>query len=143
MPSSGQASQVEYFSAILFRQHAASIYGFVCFVFLFHFVRQKKCLSKRPSSYCLIHFGGSSGAAQGQLGVGRRSLMEDDLRWKMTFDGRRPSMEDDLRWKTTFDRRRPKMEDILRWKTTDGGRLIMGEVSLQEFSQQELYVSLA
>ena len=22
--------------------------------------------------------------------------MEDNLRWKMTFDGRRPSMEDDL-----------------------------------------------
>ena len=36
--------------------------------------------SKQPSSFCLIHFGGTSGAAQGQ---------------KMTFDERRPSMEDD------------------------------------------------
>ena len=25
-------------------------------------------LSKRPSSFCLIHFGGTSGVAQGQLG---------------------------------------------------------------------------
>ena len=38
---------------------------------------------------------------------------EDDLRWKMTFDGRRPLMEDDLQWKTTFDRRQPLMEDNL------------------------------
>merc|ERR1712055_808500 len=28
--------------------------------------------------------------------------MEDDLRWKTTFDGRQPLMEDDLRWKTTM-----------------------------------------
>ena len=35
--------------------------------------------------------------------------MEDDLRWKMTFDGRQPLMEDDLRWKTTFDGRRLSM----------------------------------
>ena len=41
-------------------------------------------------------------------------------------------MEDDLRWKKTFDRRQPSMEDILQWKTTDGGRVIMGEVSLQK-----------
>ena len=27
--------------------------------------------------------------------------MEDNLQWKMTFDGRRPSMKDDLQWKTT------------------------------------------
>ena len=62
-------------------------------------------LSKRPSSYCLIHFVGSSGAA---------------WRQKTTFNGRRPSMEDDLRWKTTFDGRRPSMEDDLPWKMTDG-----------------------
>ena len=30
--------------------------------------------------------------------------MEDNLRWKTTFDGRQPLMEDDLQWKTTFDR---------------------------------------
>ena len=41
---------------------------------------QIRFLSKRPSSYCLIHFGGSSGAAQGQLGGGRRPLMENDKR---------------------------------------------------------------
>ena len=44
--------------------------------------------------------------------------MEDNLRWKTTFDGRRPLMEDGLQWKTTFDGRRPSMEDDLRWKTT-------------------------
>ena len=64
-------------------------------------------LSKRPSSYCLIHFGGSSGAAHGQLmgssGVARRR--------KTTFDERRPSMEDDLQWKMTFDGKRHMMED--------------------------------
>ena len=32
--------------------------------------------------------------------------MEDDLSWKMTFDGRQPLMEDDLQWKTTFGGRR-------------------------------------
>ena len=65
---------------------ALSVSSFVSFVSF----RQKFYLSKRPSSYCLIHFGGSSGAArgqlggssgaaQGQLGGGRRPLMEDDL----------------------------------------------------------------
>ena len=65
--------------------------------------------------------------------------MEDDLWWKMTFDGRHPSMEeilwqkmtfygrrplmeDNLRWKTKFDGRQPLMEDTLRWKTTFDGR---------------------
>ena len=99
-------------------------------------------LSKRPSSYCLIHFGSSSGQLGGISGAarrrkttfdGRRLLMEDDLRWKTTldgrypsikttFDGRRPSMEDDLQWKMTFDGRRPLMEDDLRWKMTLEGR---------------------
>ena len=52
-------------TTLIFRQHAASIYGFVCsFRFVtFRFVK-KKCLSKRPSSYCLIHFEVSSGAAR-------------------------------------------------------------------------------
>ena len=44
--------------------------------------------------------------------------MEDNLRWKTSFDGRRPSMEDDLWWKTTFDGRWPLMEDNLWLKTT-------------------------
>ena len=69
-------------------------------------------LSKRPSSYCLIHFGGSLGASWGQ---------------KTTFDGRRPSMEDYLPLKTTFDRRRPSMQDDFRWKMTFDGRQLMGE----------------
>ena len=58
----------------------------------------KFSLSKRPSSICLIHFGGKSVAARGQ---------------KETFGGSRPSMEDDLIWKTTFDGRRPLTEDDL------------------------------
>ena len=41
-------------------------------------------------------------------------------------------MEDDLRWKMTYDGRRLMMEDGQRWKTTNGGRVIMGEVSLQK-----------
>ena len=90
----------------------------VNFVFFCLFVRMyfrsffsRLSLSKRPSSFCLIHFGGSSGAAQGQLGGGRRPLMEDDFRWKKTFDGKRPLMEDDLRWKITYDGRRHIIED--------------------------------
>ena len=67
----------------------------------------------------------------------RRPSMEDNLRWKMTFDGRCPStkttfdgrwpsIEDDLRWKTTIGGKHPSMEDGLWWKTTfDGRRLLM------------------
>ena len=47
-----------------------------------------KSLSKRPSSFCLIHLG----AAQG---------------WKPTFDGKRTLMEDTLWWKTINDGSRP------------------------------------
>ena len=36
---------------------------------------------------------------------GRHPLIEDDLWWKMTFDGRRPLIKDDHWWKTTFDGR--------------------------------------
>ena len=39
--------------------------------------------------------------------------MEDDLQWKMTFNGRPPSMEEDLQWKMTFKGRRPSMEGRL------------------------------
>ena len=87
------------------------------------------CL-KDQAPNCLIHFGGSWGAAREQkmTFTGRRPSMEDDLRWKTTFDGRQPLMEDDIWWKTTYDERRPMMEDGLWWKTTyDGRRLIMEE----------------
>ena len=77
-------------------------------------------LSKQPSLFCLIHFGGAWGLKT--TFDGRRLSMEDDLQWKTTFDGRRPSMEEDLRWKTNFDGRRPLMEDDLQWKTTFDGR---------------------
>ena len=40
-----------------------------------------------------------------------RPLVEDDLRWKMTFGGRRPSVEVNLRWKTTYAGWRPSVED--------------------------------
>ena len=54
--------------------------------------------------------------------------MEDDLRWRTTFDGRRSLMEYNLRWKTTFDGRRPSMEDDQWWrKTNDGRRPSMGD----------------
>ena len=66
-------------------------------------------LSKRPSSFCLIHFKGISGASRGHLGGSSGAAQG----WKPTFDGRRPLMEDELRWKTTFDGRRLMMEDDL------------------------------
>ena len=80
------------------------------------FATSNLCL-KDQAYNCLIHLGGSSGAAgiQNMTLDGRRPSMEDDLRWKTPFDGRRLSMEEDLRWKTTFDGRRPSMEDDLRW----------------------------
>ena len=88
-----------------------SVSGSVCFNTNFN----TSTLSKRPSSYCLIHFGGSSGEAWGQKTTfdGRGPLMEDDLRLKTTFDGRWTLMEDDLQWKTTFDGRRPSLKDDL------------------------------
>ena len=85
-------------------------------------------LSKRPSSYCLTHFGGSLGAGKGQLRGS--SEEEDDLWWKTTFDGRRPSMEGNLRWKKTFDGRWPSIKENLRWKTTFDGRQPLTEDNL-------------
>ena len=57
--------------------------------------------------------------------VGRRPLVEDDLRWKMTFGGRRPSVKDDLWWKT------PLVEDDRRWKMTFSGRRPLLEDDLE------------
>ena len=49
--------------------------------------------------------------------------MEDNLRWKMTFNGKRLSMEDVLRWKTTFNGRRPPFDGgTLGGKTSFDGR---------------------
>ena len=66
-------------------------------------------------AYCLndqAHFAWLTlGVPRGQLRGRRRHLMEDDLRWKTTFDGGRPSTEDDLWRKTIFDGRRPLTED--------------------------------
>ena len=57
------------------------------------------------------------------------ALMEDDLRWRRTFDGRRPLMKEDHWWKTTFEGRWPQREDDFygrRPKTTfDGGPPLM------------------
>ena len=47
---------------------------------------------------------------------GSRTLVEDDLWWKMTFGARRPLVEDNLQWKTTFGGRRPSVEDDFQWK---------------------------
>ena len=68
---------------------------FVCLIVCLCLVRSFS-LSKRLSLFCLIHFGGSLGLAQGQ---------------KTTFDGRRPSMEDYVIWNTAFDDRGPSMDD--------------------------------
>ena len=47
--------------------------------------------------------------------------MDDNLWWKMNFDGRQPLMEDNFWWKTTFNERWPLMEDNLWRKTTFDG----------------------
>ena len=44
--------------------------------------------------------------------------LEDDLGWKMSFNGRRTWIEDDLGWKMTLDGRKPWMEDNFGWKKT-------------------------
>ena len=64
----------------------------------------------------------TSGIPRGQLWDRRRPPMEDDIWWKMTFEGRRPLLEDDQCWKTTSDGRHPLMEDNLWWKKTFDGR---------------------
>ena len=42
--------------------------------------------------------------------------MDENLLWKMTFQGRQQFVEDNIHGKTTFN------EKNLRWKTTDDGR---------------------
>ena len=49
-------------------------------------------------------------------------LVENDLRWKITFSGQGPSVEDNHRWKATFGGRQPLVEDNLWRKTTFCGR---------------------
>ena len=44
--------------------------------------------------------------------------MEDNLRWKMTFNGRQPLIEDNLQWETNFDEEDLLMEDDLQLRTT-------------------------
>ena len=106
---SRRLKDVLIYITFFFRQHAASIYGFVC---LFRsFVKKNYCLNDQA------HFAWFTlWVPRGQLGGS--SGAEEDLQWKTTFDGRRPSMEDDLQWKTTSDGRCPLMEDDLWQKTT-------------------------
>ena len=50
--------------------------------------------------------------------------MEDDLQWKMTFNGRWPLTEDGFRWKTIFIGKQHSMQDdngrenteLLNWR---------------------------
>ena len=44
--------------------------------------------------------------------------MEDNLRWKTSFERRQPLMEGDLWWKANFSGRQPSVEDNLQWKMT-------------------------
>ena len=60
----------------------------------------------------------------------RQPLMEDDLWWKMTFEGRWPLMVDNFCWKTTSDDRQLLMEDDFWWKTTFDGRWPLTEDDL-------------
>ena len=61
---------------------------------------------------------------------GRRLLTEDDFWQKTTFDGRQLLMEDYFWLKTSFDGRRFLMEDDLCWKTTFDGKQPLMEDSL-------------
>ena len=64
---------------------------------------------------------------------GRRTSVEDDLRWETTFRGRRPLVEDDFRTKMTFGGGQPLVEDDLRWKMNFSGRqTLYFSVSLRE-----------
>ena len=47
--------------------------------------------------------------------------MEDDLRWKMTFDGRRPSMEDN------------NEDDLKNWKAHSAGHIPLCGIFLSKF----------
>ena len=102
----------------IFRQHAASIYGFVRqFISLF---RPKKiqAISKQGRR---LRFGMLSVLTN----IRSTKVLwqaEDDLRWKTTFSGKRPQGEDDLWWKTTLCERQTLVEDNPRWKRTFGGR---------------------
>ena len=62
---------------------------------------------------------------------GWQPLMEDHLLWKTTCNGRWPSMEDGLWWKTTFDGIRPLIEDNLWWKTAFNRRWLLIESALK------------
>ena len=64
----------------------------------------------------------------------RRPLMEDDFdgRQPLMVFGRHPSLKDDLRlednlrWKTSFDGGQNSIEDDLQWKTSfSGGQLLI------------------
>ena len=44
---------------------------------------------------------------------GRRSLVEDNFWWRMTFGGRRSWVEDNLGWKTTFGGRHPSVDPCM------------------------------
>ena len=56
--------------------------------------------------------------------------MEENLRWKATFDGKPPLIEDDPWWKTTFDGRWFLMEDALWWIMAFDGRQTLMEDDL-------------
>ena len=67
--------------------------------------------------------------------------MEEDLRWKRTFDGRGPLTEDDLWRKTSFDGRRPLKENNLwqvmafdRWQTLTEDDIWWKTTSVRVFS---------
>ena len=69
--------------------------------------------------------------------------MEDDLRGKTTFYGRRPLEEDNLVWKMTFDGRGLLAEDFaveddLQWKTTFAGSLHAAYSALWHFLIEEV-----
>ena len=57
-------------------------------------------------------------------------LMEDDLQWKMTFNGKRPFMGDDCLWKMAFYGRPSFIEDRILWETTFDGRRHLTEDGL-------------
>ena len=108
----------------LFRQHTASIYGFVRMLRLYATSTKKfrSLLDKVGGKNLNVDCSHKYKINQGFMVGGRRPSVEEDLWWKTTFCGRRPLVENNLWWKTTFGGRRPFVKDDFRWKMTFGGR---------------------
>ena len=100
----------------IFRQHAASIYGFVCQCLRLFRPKKFYATSKQGRR---LRFGMLTVLLLTNI---RIIKVEDNLWWKIAFGGRWPLVKDGLQWKTTFSGRQHSVENDLLWKTPFGGR---------------------